>query len=208
MVEEAFAGGDLVEEFLVLAALGLLDEAVQARFEDLRVGEDEFGFDDVDVAGGVHGAGDVDDVVVFEGAGDVDDDFGFADVGQEFVAQALALARSGDEAGDVGEAHGGGHDLRRVDERGQGVEAGVRHGHDGHVGLDGAERVVGGLCVLGFGQGVEQGGFADVGQAHDADGNGHGGSSFCGGACAGWGLVGEAVWGEAGAARGGPGGLT
>ena len=45
----------------------------------------------------------------------------------------------------------------------------VRHGHDAAVGLDGAEGVVCSLRVLGGGDGVEQSGLADVGQADDTE---------------------------------------
>ena len=48
-------------------------------------------------------AGDVDDVVVLEAAHHVGDRVDLADVGEELVAEALALRRAGDEAGDVDE---------------------------------------------------------------------------------------------------------
>ena len=47
------------------------------------------------------------------------------------------------------------------------VEALIGHGDDAGVGVDGAEGIVGGLR-LGRGEGVEDGGFADVGQADDS----------------------------------------
>jgi len=43
----------------------------------------------------------VHDVFIVEAAHDVDDGVGFADVGQELVAEAFALAGASDEAGDV-----------------------------------------------------------------------------------------------------------
>ena len=57
---------------------------------------------------------------------------------------------------------------------GQHVEPGVGQRDDADVGLDGGERVVGGEHVVA-GQRVEQGRLADVGQADDAEGEGHGG---------------------------------
>ena len=50
----------------------------------------------------------------------------------------------------------------------QALQPRVGHGHDAHVGLDGGEGIVGGGRVA-RGQGVEDGGFSDVGQADDAD---------------------------------------
>jgi hypothetical protein len=52
-------------------------------------------------------------------------------------------------------------------------QARVRHFDDADVRLDGAERVVLGGDA-GLGQGVEEGGFADVGQADDAAFERHG----------------------------------
>ena len=62
----------------------------------------------------------------------------------------------------------GGHRLLRLEQRGQAVQARVGHGDDAHVRLDGRERIVRRRRVAG-GQRVEDGGFADVGQADDAD---------------------------------------
>ena len=53
------------------------------------------------------------------------------------------------------------------------VKALVRHFDDADVRLDSAERIVGGIDA-GLGQGVEKGGFADVGQADDAAFQRHG----------------------------------
>ena len=52
------------------------------------------------------------------------------------------------QTGDVHELHRGGHDLRRMVDFGQRLQAVVGHRHDAHVGLDGGERVVGGQTAL------------------------------------------------------------
>ena len=59
--------------------------------DGLEVGEDQLGLDGGDVVGGVDLAVDVGDVLVAEDAGDLADRGGLADVGEELVAQALAL---------------------------------------------------------------------------------------------------------------------
>ncbi len=121
---------------------------------------------------GVDAAGDVDDVRVGEGAHHLADRVGLADVREELVAQALALAGALDDAGDVDEGHRGGHDPlapEEVREHGQPV---VGQRDDADVGLDRRERVVRGEDV-GLGQRVEQGGLADVGEADDPDGESH-----------------------------------
>ena len=70
------------------------------------------------------------------------DGVGFADVGQELVAQAFALGGAGDQAGDVHELDDGRLDLLRLDDFGQLAEARIRHLDDADVRLDGAERIV------------------------------------------------------------------
>ena len=57
---------------------------------------------------------------------------------------------------------------------GQLVEPRVGHADVADVGLDGAERIVGGLGRRGLRQRVEEGRLADVGQADDAAFEAHG----------------------------------
>jgi hypothetical protein len=115
----------------------------------------------------------VDHVFVVEAAHHVDDGVGLADVGQELVAQAFTLGGAGDQTGDVHELDDGRLDLLRIDDLGQGVEARIGHFDDADVGLDGAEGVVLGGDA-GLGEGIEEGRFADVGQADDAALESHG----------------------------------
>ncbi len=46
----------------------------------------------------------------------------------------------------------------------------VGYGDDADVGIDGAERVVGGLRLSGACDGVEKGGFTDVGETDNTSG--------------------------------------
>jgi len=138
-----------------------------ALFYGFEVGEEELGVDDVDVMERVDAAGDVDDLGVVEAADNVTDGVGGADVAEELIAKAFAFAGAFDEAGDVDELHRGGDEGFWLDEFGYFGEAGVGNGDDAGVGVDGAEGVVGGLC-LGRGEGVEDRGFSDVGEANDS----------------------------------------
>src|SRR5690554_4546791 len=158
--------------FLV-AALGDALYSLDRFLDGVEVGQCQFGVDHFDVRGRVYLVGDVNHVAVFKAAHHVGDGVGLADVGQELVAQAFTLGCTGNQAGDVHEFHGGGnHALRLYDFRQLG-QAGVRHGHHAGVRLDGAEGEVF-RADAGFGQCVEQGGFADVGKADDAAVKSHG----------------------------------
>jgi hypothetical protein len=141
----------------------------------------QLGLDDLDVGDGVHLASHVDDVLVLEAAHHVDDGIGLADVAEELVAQALALAGAGHQAGDVHELHDGWYHAFGLDDGGQLLQARIWKFHHAHVGLDGAEGVVLGRDA-GFGQCVEEGRLADVGQADDAALEAHGGGLSEGGA--------------------------
>ena len=81
-------------------------------------------------------------VVVLETAHHVRDCIDLADVGEELVAEALALRGAFDDAGDVDEFDRRRHDLFGLGNRGEPLEPRVRHRHDANVRIDRAERVV------------------------------------------------------------------
>mmetsp|Transcript_23422 Transcript_23422/g.41090 ORF Transcript_23422/g.41090 Transcript_23422/m.41090 type:complete len:270 (-) Transcript_23422:5217-6026(-) len=91
-----------------------------------------------------------------------------ADVGQELVAQTLALRRALHQTGDINERHAGRDDGLGRGNGGQFVQAVIRHSHLAHIGLNRAERKVGGLRGGGLGQRVEQGRFAHIRQTHNS----------------------------------------
>ena len=163
--------------FLVVARARGLHVAVQALFHRGQVGQAELGLDDLDVGDRVHPAGHVDHVVVVETAHHVDDGVGLADVAQELVAQALALAGPGHQAGDVDELDDGRHHTLRLHDGRQLRQPRVGHLDHADVGLDGAERVVLGRDA-GLGERVEEGGLADVRQSDDAALEAHRGLSL------------------------------
>ena len=108
----------------------------------------------------------MDDIGILKAADYVYNSVHLADVGQELIAQALALGRALYQTCDI-------HKLN--DRRGylggmvhicQQSQTGVRYGYHTHVGVDGAERIVGGFSAC-LGQGIEQGTLADIRQTHD-----------------------------------------
>ena len=86
---------------------------------------------------------------------------------KELVAKAGALTCALHQTRNVHELHDGGSFFVGLPDLGQLVQPLVRHCHDAGVRLDGAERIVCSLRVLGGGNGVEQSGLAHVGQADD-----------------------------------------
>jgi hypothetical protein len=109
----------------------------------------------------------VDDVVVFKTAHHVDGGVGLADVLQKLVAQTFTGAGTCDQTGDVDKLDNRGDDALWRDDRSELLEARVWHFDDADVGLNRAKRVVFGSNA-GLGQGVKQGRFTDVGQAHNS----------------------------------------
>ena len=163
------AAQDLILDLrLFVAGLRDLRELHDALLDDLEVSEAELRLDDVDVAQRVDAALDMRDVRVDEAAHDVCNGIDLADVLEEFIAEALALGRALDEAGDVDEAHGSRRRLLRVVEFMQDLEARVWYGDDADIRLDRAEREVRGLCA-GFRDGIEKRALADVRQADNTN---------------------------------------
>ena len=167
VVAQGGHGLDLLGQGLVGA--GLAADAVEPLLQALQVGQHQLGLDDAHVADGVDGALHVHHVVVVEAADDLEDGVALADVAEELVAQALALAGAAHQARDVGEVDRRVHDAPALADLGQLLHARVGHGGRRLVGLDRAEGIVRRLRVLRARQGVEEGGLAHVGQAHDAD---------------------------------------
>ena len=160
----------LMEEFLV--ALGGLGGLFHPAVHHLQVRHDQLQVNGLDISQGIHrhvGAGighHMHDVLVVEAAHHMDNGVGAADVFQELVAQARALAGALHQARYVHKLDDGRSLFIGLVHLRQLVQPLIRHSHHAHVGLDGAEGVVGALRT-GVGDGVEQCRFAHVGQAHD-----------------------------------------
>ena len=150
-----------------VARFGALAFADNGFFHTGQIGQRQLGADGFDVGNRVDFAGHMHDIVVIKAAHHVYNRIGFADVGEKLVAQALALARACHQAGNVDKFHNRRLHFLRVYNFRQRRHARVGHFHNAHIGLDGAERIIGRLDAR-LGQGVEKGGFSDVGQADDA----------------------------------------
>ena len=160
----------------LLVALGLLLELGQLLLERAHIGQDKLGHDGVGVTGGIdelaRAAHLTHDVGILKVAHDLADGVGLANVGQELVAQALALVGTLHQASDVDKLDRSRHNTAGVDDVGELLQAAIGHIDDTHVRVDRGKRVVGGKAGL-FGKRGEQRRLAHVGQAHDTDGKGH-----------------------------------
>ena len=154
---------------LLVAGLGGFGQTRGPVRHHFQVAENQLGVDGLNVAQRVHAAFHVHNVGAVKAANHMHNGVAFPNVAQELVAQALALGRALYKARNVHKFHNGRCFFIGVPDFGQLVQPGVRHGHDAGVGVDGAEGVVGRRRVFGAGDGVEQGAFAYVGQAHNAE---------------------------------------
>ena len=155
--------GDLLAERLV--ELGLARRLVEPLLDRLEVGEGELDLDDAQVLDRV---GRARHVVVDERPQHEHDGVDLADVGEELVAEALALAGALDEAADVDDLHGGVHDVAALGHLGQAVEALVGHLGDADVRVLGGERVRRGERAAAR-EGVVQRALPGVGEADEAE---------------------------------------
>ena len=108
-----------------------------------------------------------DDIWIVEAPDDVDDGVRAADIRQELVPKPLSFARAFDKSRDIHKLDHRRSVFLRLIHLCKVVKPFVRHGHDAHIRVDGAERVVCRLraCVR---QRVEKRAFADIRQSHDA----------------------------------------
>ena len=163
----ALEGRELGERFFI-AGLGGALHAVQPLLHGGEVGEGELELDDLAIAHGIDAVHHVQDVVVVEAADDVHDRVRLADVGEELVAESLALGRALDESGDVHELDGGGHGALRADDARQLVESRIGEVHPADVRVLGRERIVGGEDARA-GERIEERRLANVRKADDAE---------------------------------------
>ena len=132
-----------------------------AAVKNFDIGEDKFQVYYFDIAAGVYAAVNVDYVIIGKAAHNVNKSIHFANVCKKFVAKAFAFCGAFYKAGDINKFNSGrGIFFRFVNFR-KFIKAGFRNGNNAHVGFDGAEGIVCGLCA-GVGDCVKKGGFAYV----------------------------------------------
>ena len=134
-----------------------------ALFQRCHVGEDQLGVDNLDVADRVDRAEFVNDVVVFKAAHHLHDRVGFADIGEELVAQARAFRRAFHQAGDVDKLDRRWDQFLRARDLRKHREPRIRHADDADVRVDRTKWVIGCLRLAGAGYSIEECRFTDIG---------------------------------------------
>ena len=157
---------DVRRGFLVLP-FDFFQISIELRFARLQVGKHELRRDDFDVAHGIDASHVVNDIVVVKTANNVHDGVHFANIGQKFVAEPLALGRSRDKSRDVHELDDRGNDNVRLRDFRERRQTFVRHFDDADVRLNRAKRIIRRLGVTGTRQRVEERAFADIRQTDD-----------------------------------------
>jgi hypothetical protein len=127
---------------LLVAAAHLAHEVLQPLLDAFQIGQHQLGLDGLGVGHRVDAALDMGDVAILETAQHMGDGVDLADIGEELVAQPLALGRALHQPGDVDEGHPRRDDLLRLRDLGQLVEPRIGHRHLADIGLDGAEREI------------------------------------------------------------------
>ena len=153
---------------LLVALRRLLLEGGHALFERFEIGEHQLGLDRLGIGDRIDLALDMRHVAALEAAQHMDDRIDLADVGEELVAEALALRGAAHQPGDVDEGELRLDDLGRAGDLGDLGEARIGHGDLADIRLDRAERIIRRLRRRRLGQRVEQGRLADVRQPDDA----------------------------------------
>ena len=137
-----FQHSNQLSGFFVSTLLGLLAPLLDLLLNDGEVRESQFRIDDFNVGRRIHFAGHVNNVVVLKAADDVGNGVALTDVGEELIAQAFALARAGNQTGDVDEFDSSRNDFLGVVDFGERLQTRIRNLDDAHIGINCAEGVI------------------------------------------------------------------
>ena len=152
----------------LVAGAHALGEFLRSFLQRAEIGQPKLSRDDLDVADGVNGTAHVMDVVILKTAHHLHDRGHLADMAEELVPEALALARAAHQAGDVHEFNRRRDEFFRVGKLREHIEPRVGYGHDPLVGINGAKGIVRRDRLAGACYGVEQSGLPDIWQTDDS----------------------------------------
>lgn len=165
-------GQDLLYRLLLLPSLlllktlaalaGLLLLHLEGLLDKLNVLEPELLGNDVEVTGGVDISLNVDDLSIVKTTDDLEDGIDSTNVGQEGVAQASTGGRATGQACDIVDGQVGRDPRLGRELVAQPVISVIGDDDAGLFGLDGGIGEVGWVAQVALGDGLEEGGFADV----------------------------------------------
>ena len=137
--------------------------------EGLEVSKYQFQIDNLDITLRIDGSTHMVDTRVIEGSYDLEDRIDTPDMREELVPESFPFARSFDEACDIDEFDGCWDDPRTIDDLTNFFEPLIVHIDNTSIRLDRTEGEVRGFRGIGLGEGIEEGGFTDIGEADDSD---------------------------------------
>ena len=161
---------------LFITAAHVLYSLVLAAADRIHVGKNQLKINGLNIAGRINGAVHMNDVFIFKATNHMNDGIYLADVAEELVAKTLAVACTLHQTGNVHKFDGGRRYLLRMIHSCQIVQTAVRHQYNARVRLNGAERVIRGLCAR-LCNCVKKGAFPNVGKTHNSKLHLH--SPFC-----------------------------
>ncbi|MPM67862.1 hypothetical protein SDC9_114787 [bioreactor metagenome] len=108
------------------------------------------------------------DVAVVKTADNLGNRVNLADMGQKFITKPLALGSSFNQTGNINKPHRSRNGFLGLIHFSQFPNPFIRHFNNPDIRLNGAKRIVCGLCPC-LGNGIKQCTFADIGKSYNAD---------------------------------------
>ena len=136
--------------------------AQQGFFGCAQIGQSKFSVNHFNVGNRVNFTRDVNHVVIVKATHHVCNRIGFANIGEELIAQTFAFGRTCDQARNIDKLHRSKLHALWFDNFSQRIHARIGHFDHADIRLNRTKRVVFSRNTR-FGQGVKKSGFADVG---------------------------------------------
>lgn len=168
MLQDLGHGGLLFTQLLHLqgltTTLGLLVQVLEGLLDELDILDAQLLADDGQITDGVDITLDVNDLRIIETTDDLEDGIDGANVRQKGVTETGTGGGTAGQTGDIIDGQVGRHLRLGLVVFAQPVEPVIGDDDTGFFGVDGGIGEVGGVTQRGLGDGLEEGGFADVGK--------------------------------------------
>lgn len=168
-LQNLFYRGLLLSRPLLLETLATLSGdlllVLESLLHELNVLEPQLLGNDVEVTGGVHVTLDVDDLGIIEATHNLEDSIDRTNVRQKGVAQTSTGGRTAGQASNIVDGQVGRDARLGLELLAQPIIPLVGDDDAGLLGVDGSIGEIGRVAKMALGDGLEQGGFADVRKA-------------------------------------------